>query len=771
MFEQLPATVPENTNSISVAWSRINRVAVHPTNSSRILASLDNFGVRVSDDGGSSWVSPDGLPVSSTAYDLEFSADGNIVYTAVGDAIYKSSDSGSSFSKLSGGNVNINGVGRKEIAISPTNSDYVYVSYSNLTGYFTKIVRTTDGGNSWQTIGVYDEEFLNPFSSSGNPQGWYDHALIVDPIDENRVLLGGIQLWSWSTSNGWAKLDNLGDFGFNLFYIHADKHDFAFDPNNPGQLFIATDGGVFRSRNASNTTPTYIPRNKNYNVTQFYAVGADNEGRVLAGAQDNGTSYIDYVGTSSQSADIVNGGDGGFSEISHINPNTLFASVQNGVFQRSSNRGESFASYLQTSGATECIGPQNFPDTLFITPYLLWEDVRKYNRDIIQYQQALNAYNKYLEEQMAYDEYVEDSIAYANDPVGYEPTPVSPPAEVVPEPPLVKPNGTIYTGGKKIIAAFDALNVSGISDCFVLGDMGGTPSNPNLLTAVSTTTDGKTLWAGSNRGTLRRITGLEVNAEDAENNGWNYDLLGFPTKFVSEDPSQTNPDPLGSVWSRFIPNLPFSGEYITSVKVHPRNSNFVVVTVGGFGKANNIYLSKNAKSGTPTFEPIKGSGLSALPDMPVYDAIFNDPNGSNPTLIFAATELGVWSYNINGGRWFEENDGLGGRVKTLQIRQESLGTTNCPVIYIATHGRGIFRAVNLTPESCDTSLPIYALDVEETIELVEQKSLTIYPNPVKNSATINFNLNQLANVNFRIIAMNGQIMQEKYIGQSKFTNW
>lgn len=749
MFEQLSATVPSNTNSVSVEWSRINRVTTHPTNSSIILATLNDFGVRLSIDGGASWSSPAGLSDNETAYDIEFSADGNVVYTTIGDAIYKSTNSGNSFTKVNGGGVNITGIGRKEIAISPTNNDYVYVSFSNLAGFFVKVVRTTDGGNSWQRIGVYDEQFLNPFSSSGNPQGWYDHALIVDPQNANRILLGGIGLWGWSDSNGWSRLDNSADLGFNTFYIHADKHDFAFDSKNPNQLFIATDGGVFRSRSAGENTPTFIARNKNYNVTQFYAVGADNDGRVLAGAQDNGTSYIDYIGTSALGADIVNGGDGGYAEISHINSSILFSSAQNGVFQRSPNKGESFASYLQTSGTTQCLGAQNFPDTLFITPYLLWEDTRKFREDNNQYTKDLRAYNAYLDSLSAYTKYVEDSIEYTINPVGNAPTAVPSPIVVVGEPAAVIPSGTIFTGGEKVIAAFDALNVSGISECYILADLG----TSNIMTAVSGTADGKVLWAGTNNGAIHRITGLEVDPEDPEGNGWEYGSSGV-----------TGFDFSNGVWSQSIADLPFSGEYVTSVKVHSRNTNYVVVTTGGFGKTNNVYLSTNARSSNPVFEAIKGSGVAQLPDMPVYDALFDEANP--PNLLFAATELGVWSYNLNGDRWFEENDGLGGRVKTLQIRQESLKTTNCSVIYIATHGRGIFRATNRTADGCDTSLPKAALiDVEETIQFAEQNSLTIYPNPIQSVAKINFGLNKAANVNLRVMAMNGQIMQEKYIGK------
>jgi len=783
MFEQLASTVPGNTNSIEEEWSRINRVAVHPTNSNLLLATLNKFGVKLSTDGGGTWASPQGLPTDQTAYDIELSVDGSIVYVAIqkplkdtvdvdgeeqiidifGTDLYKSTDGGGSFNKLDDNQLFIKYAGRTEIAISPENSDYVYVSYANSNGFFIKALRTTDGGNTWQKIGTYDEEFLNPFSSSGSPQGWYDHALVVDPLNKNRIFLGGILLWSWSETDNWRKLDNLADIGVNPMYIHADKHEFAFDPENPKRLFIACDGGVFRSSNASETQPTFLPRNKKYNVTQFYAVGADDEGRVLAGAQDNGTSYIDYIGTSRQSADVVSGGDGGFADISHIDGNILFASAQNGRFFRSPDKGQNFATYLEGT----CIGTQNFPDTLFITPYLLWEDLFEYRQDEVKFER----FNEYVAEVAAYQAYVQDSIKFANEEITVEPERVDPPNYTPEELRDIIPNSIIYTGGKKVIAALDALNVSGISECFVIGDMGGSQQNPNIMSAVSITEDGKTLWAGSNNGTLRRVNGLKIDSKNPNKNGWEYDGLGFPTRFLAEDTAAVNPDTLGSSWSRLIPNLPFEGEYITSVNVHPLEPQYVIVTTGGFDKENNVYLATNGRGNQPLFEPIKGTGDNILPAMPVYDAVF-DQTGT--TWIYAATELGVWAYNIDEQKWYEENDGLGGRVKTLQIRQEQIKTSNCPVTYIATHGRGLFRAVNGTPATCNTDLPEVALDVDEAVEQVQQKSFTIQPNPIQNEAIVNFNLNKTTAVNFRVVGMNGQIIQEKQMGKlaagnNKFT--
>ncbi len=745
MFEQIESTIPDDSNSITSQWARINRVSVSPTDPGLLLAALDIYGIQRSTNGGNSWSIPDGLPVGSNnakfdAFDIEFDATGQVVYASIESRIYRSVDNNaSSFESLEDGvtpdgeEISLRGEGRTELAISPTNSDYVYVSFTHPTGRIDRIIRTTDGGQTWERIGVYDPQFFDPFGP--NRQGWYDHAIIVDPQNPDRIFFGGVTLWSWSKTDGWRKLDNFGSISVNPYYIHADKHTFEFDPRNPELLLVGGDGGVFRTTQASEKNPFFIPRNKNFNVTQFYGIGASFEGRVVAGAQDNGTSYIDYIGTSTQSANLIFGGDGGYSEISDIAPNVIFATTQNLNFVRSANSGESFGSYLDP----KCTQVEFFQDNLFITPYHLWEDFNKYNQDVNIYDRDLAIYQNELIS-------FQDSLDRFNDTMDEMWKPLYVPIE----PTKPRPVGVIYSGGSKVFAALDALNVSGVSECFIIGTF-----TDGLLSSTGITKDGKTLWVGSTGGELLRINGLDLNPETPEiRRGWRFKSTGAVDEFEWDDDKYT---------TRFS-DLPFAGDYITGVNVNPNNIDEVVVTTGGFGNPSNIYLSTNARSSSPTFESIQGEGNNALPAMPVYEAIFDQAVG-NGNIIHAATELGVWTYRRPAQAWDEANEGIG-RVRTLRIRQEDMNARNCPVIYIATHGRGAFRsAEGARNKGCDVDLPRFVLDTEDYGIDMENTSLTVYPNPIADIAKVDFTLQQTAHINITVLSMTGQLMQQYNFGK------
>jgi len=596
MFEQIQSTKPNDSNSITSKWARINRIVVSPTKPNLLLASLDIYGLQKSTNSGADWVTPEGLPEGSieerfVSNDVEFDATGTIVYTSINSKIYKSTDSGESFKLLENGvtpdgeDISLSGEWRTEIAISPTNNNYVYVSFTHSEGRIDRIIRTTDGGQTWERIGIYDPQFFTPFD-----------AIAVDPQNPDRIFFGGVTLWSWSKLDGWRKLDNFGSISVNPYYIHADKHEFEFDPKNPERLFVVGDGGVFRTNQCSEKNPFFIPRNKNYNVTQFYSIGASYEGRVVAGAQDNGTSYIDYIGTSTQSANLIYGGDGGYSEISDMIPNVIFATTQNLNFVRSANSGESFGTYLDPS----CTSSEFFEGNLFISPYQLWEDVDKYKIETTYYERDFAIYENEREEYLALVEMGEDSL------------------DMPIEPSKPKPVGVIYSGGSKIFAALDALNVSGVSECHIIGSFGKyeveAESKQGLLTSIGLSKDGKTMWAGSTYGELIRIEGLDLDPEaDPRKSGWVYRSTGAVEGFQHTKKRFTNN----------FTGLPFAGQYVTGVNINPNNINEVVVTTGGFGSASNIYITTNARSSTPTFESIQGEGNNALPAMPVYEAIFD----------------------------------------------------------------------------------------------------------------------------------------------------
>lgn len=261
--------------------------------------------------------------------------------------------------------------------------------------------------------------------------------------------------------------------------------------------------------------------------------------------------------------------------------------------------------------------------------------------------------------------------------------------------------------------------------------------------------------AGSTYGELIRVQGLDLDPDvDPKKSGWVYKTTGAVDGFQHTKKRYTNN----------FTGLPFAGQYVTGININPNNVNEVVVTTGGFGHASNVYITANARSSTPVFESIQGEGNTALPAMPVYEAIF-DQSVADGSIIHAATELGVWTYRRNANTWEEVNDGVG-RVRTLRIRQEDMNGQNCPVIYIATHGRGAFRsAEGARNNGCDAELPKYVLDIED-YELEEvKKTLTVFPNPIEQVAKVNFSLDKSASINISILSMTGQLMQQYDFGR------
>src|SRR6185503_7295225 len=90
-------------------------------------------------------------------------------------------------------------------------------------------------------------------------QGWYDAAIAVDPVNPDRVWVCGIDLFrsddggaNWGLASYW--------WGSGSTFTHADQHAIVFHPQYNGTsnrtLFVAGDGGLFRTTNALAATAT-----------------------------------------------------------------------------------------------------------------------------------------------------------------------------------------------------------------------------------------------------------------------------------------------------------------------------------------------------------------------------------------------------------------------------------------------------------------------------------------------------------------------------------
>ncbi len=374
-FQQLPATIPgiPGRDIENVEWLFVISMAASTKDPNTIFAGTNN-GLHITYDGGQTWEKKEELQSSSPAWEVRTASDGR-VYVINGTRVYVSNDD-RNFTDLTDNLGFTLNTARKRLAIAPSDPNTVYIVTTE-NGILKEVAQSKDGGNSWIIIGKGGATQSQFRPCGSNAQCDYDLAFAVDANNPNRIFVGGVQLWSWSETDGWAQITfSAGrDIGITEFYVHADVHEVYFDPHNSEHMFVTSDGGIFKSENASSSTPSYESKNKGYNVTQFYSVGASYFGEVIGGTQDNGTPYINYSGSSLLSGDDVFGGDGGYTEISKVNHNVMFVEYINGQMVRSSNKGESFSNFFNEDTNDGGNLAEGAP---FITSFFLYENLELY---------------------------------------------------------------------------------------------------------------------------------------------------------------------------------------------------------------------------------------------------------------------------------------------------------------------------------------------------------------------------------------------------------
>lgn len=334
--------------------SLIRRVLVSPANSNELLAAGIS-GIYKSSDGGDSWTKlRDDL-----IWDIEQDfTNGNTIYATSGyvwtlgrgqASLIKSTDFGDSWTTLDPGFPGNNSISRVEIGLTPETPDYIYLVAADPDGGFFGFYRSTDGGTNWETRKHHSDgqNLLHWYQSASGKggQGWYDLSILVDPLDKERVFLGGINMWgsedggsNWTMCSYWVMT--------NGFTLHADHHQYKYNPAD-GKYYACHDGGVARTDRiilgaSSNGIwkTSWEERSNGMAITSFYRLGLSKNfpGYVIGGAQDNSTFY-------NRDGSWVNikGGDGMEALIHPDNPEIIYASSQYGGWSRSTNGGRSFS--------------------------------------------------------------------------------------------------------------------------------------------------------------------------------------------------------------------------------------------------------------------------------------------------------------------------------------------------------------------------------------------------------------------------------------------
>ncbi len=330
----------------------IGMIAVHPNNSDVVYVAATgplwsaggDRGLYKTMDGGKTWEAILTISENTGINEVHLDPrDPNVIYATAHQrrrhvftymtggpesAIYKSTDGGKTFDKLTKGLPSGN-VGRIGMDISPANPDVVYALIEGHGTY-----RSVDRGASWQKRSGHE--------TSGN----YYVELFAHPTDVDVVY--SMDTYGKVSKDGGKTFKNINESS-----KHVDNHCLWINPDNTDHMIIGCDGGVYETFDAMNT---WLWK-ENIPTIQFYRVAVDNAEpfyNIYGGTQDNnslgGPSRTqNNRGIINEDWYVTNGGDGFESQIDPLNPNIVYAQAQYGWLVR----------FDKASGETAMIQPQN----------------------------------------------------------------------------------------------------------------------------------------------------------------------------------------------------------------------------------------------------------------------------------------------------------------------------------------------------------------------------------------------------------------------------
>jgi len=750
-------TIPNNSSSQNLTFinsiaSRGDRLYVG-TGKGMILADPDGNGDYPTTVTG--WSNPIHLSQGNPGLqkgrvlDIDVATDGSMVVCFNSKVYHSFSDGDDTFTKT-----NVPG-SRLSAAIAPSDPNYIYVVSTNGDLNNMYLSNSFDGSNKPEFAvivpgGVPSEDPFLQNDGTG-PQGSYDQCIAVDPNDKNHCLVGGIQLYEFraiSSTPGpgaWTKIAHKNQQAGPPYYMHADKHTFAWSGNT---VYTGSDGGVTKSTDNGSTWST---KNLGYNTATFFGVSINALGWILGGSQDNGCQMVTFGafgGGGSLSAIEIMGGDGFDTEMSNLEPGIAFTTLYYGSLQRIANNG---------SGGS------------LVTGDLVDENQGFFNTSI-NYWESRN------------DPLSLDSVKLKIDATGL----VLKPGHIV------HPGDTIFTGDTIIYqsltndidlmhivpndifldATIDSLLLSDpiqhkmsyavqtlnsvymTLDASKLGSVSidwhriaGPTSIPSAFSGTANvmrfSPDGNALFVGSSNGSVYRVDNISM----ANDTLLDIRSVGAVTRCTR----------IGS----------FSGRAITGLAVDPNDANNVIVTLGNYGNANYIYRSTTALTTTNTtsFSSIQGpssaSAAGYLPRMPIYDAEI-DFTDNNTVII--GTEWGVWASDnafassATSVQWTEENAGIG-HVPVFEVEQQILrNRPTSGMYYLGTHGKGFFSTGDLV-----TGINHFGNEVaDENTKFVS--NLSIFPNPLNTYGNVAFKLKDNANTVIRIYNLTGTLVKTLNLG-------
>jgi len=315
---------------------QIAKIEIHPGNPDIVWVAVqgqiwgpnEERGVFRTSDGGNSWEHVLQVSANTGASDLSLDpTNPRILYAAMWNhgrkpwfihsggtdgGIYKSTDGGDSWSKLTGGLPEM--VGKIGVDVSASNPDRIY-ALIEAEPEKGGLWRSDDAGETWSLINGH--RVLHT-------RAWYYIHITADPVDEDTVYVLNVPLMkSVDGGSTWEKMTT----------PHGDHHDHWINPYNNKNMINANDGGATVTFDGGETWSSIM----NQPTAQFYRVTTDNlkPFRIYGGQQDNST-----VAIASQSRDggigvedyfAVGGGESAHIAFDPDDPTLIYATTINGT--------------------------------------------------------------------------------------------------------------------------------------------------------------------------------------------------------------------------------------------------------------------------------------------------------------------------------------------------------------------------------------------------------------------------------------------------------
>jgi len=703
-------------------------------------------GLRISTDGGTTWTNP--IPntdanFEAPATDVEVSSDGSLVVASINNQAYVCNTGNDVFVLKSDANNIPTDVIRLEFAIAPSNINHVYCIAVNNDGKLKNIYESIDKGNTWTAIIANVTNQFQPFGTGKNKQGKYYCSLAVSPTNDSTIYIGGVDLYRYHPNTSFEQLSAYYLPSYSSKYIHQNIFDIQFSHNfsTDKTIYVATDGGVFRSNDDGYTWAGVY---KNLNAGFFNSVAISNNNVVTGGTQFNGLLVNDLTGTTNFDFEKYLSGVCGDVERSNINPNSMIATTTYGTLYRTTNGGADFAANISDSILGQALGTYKEP---FLAPIRAFENF--YDANSIQMLDIVAGRNLHL-----------GDTVFATNGFGKDIYHIVDAADLNGDTAIIK-GDTIQTQDY-----YTSLVALGLNNRVWISWEAMNPSkNPPSWYPVAYSSD------------IKRVQTLEFSSDG--------DIIYFAdfdtTNSVSNVYRLAN---IQAARTRTLANCSLStcvvtkqllGTFNGKVKglaVDPQNKNNLLVTLATYDSNPHIYYSTNAATttdDTTSHNFIEKQGN--LEAMPVYSAIIL---WNNSQQVILGTEKGIYvteDITAASPSWVAQNDGMT-NVPVSQVRQQlhrngwlpvngifgngiQTGIENHGVIYASTMGRGIFR--------CETFRG--PVSVPENIYTENSSSLQIYPNPAIDNINIQFDLTQNSNAEISILNLNGQTINTKKLNK------